>query len=198
MFGDASRAVPAELVADEFRLRPITADDAALDHAAIMETREELRSWEQSTWPEDGFTVDDNRADLAGMQERHDADRAYSFTVLDPTGSECWGCVYVFAISAAFLERSHVRALGPRAWEDVDAVVYFWTRASRTAVGMDARLLAELRAWFAQTWRLERTVYVTNEQYAHQVALLAATDLELQFELREPDKPGTYLVYGAG
>lgn len=198
MFGDPSRRVPEQLVTEEFRLRPITADDAALDHAAIMETRSDLRLWEQSSWPEDGFTVDDNRADLAGMEERHTADRAYSYTVLDPSGAECWGCVYVFATTASFLEEASVTAVAGASWPEAQAVVYFWTRASRTALGMDARLLAALRAWFADEWGLERTVYVTNEQFVQQAALLGETDLELQFELREPDKPGTYLVYGAG
>lgn len=61
---------------------------------------------------------------------------------------------------------------------------------------MDARLLAALRAWFARDWGFERTVFVTNEQFAQQSALHRGTDLALQFELREPGKPGTFLVFG--
>jgi hypothetical protein len=47
--------VPAGLRTAEFVLRPIVADDAEKDHAAVMETREDLRLWEQSTWPEEDF-----------------------------------------------------------------------------------------------------------------------------------------------
>ena len=43
---------------------------------------------------------------------------------------------------------------------------------------------------------LERTVFVTNEQFTQQVDLIEGTDLVRKFELVEPSKTGTYLVYG--
>ena len=82
------------------------------------------------------------------------------------------------------------------AWADVQAVVYFWARRSRMETGLDGRLLATLRAWFADAWNLERTVFVTNEQFTQQVDLIERTDLTRRFELVEPGKTGTYLVYG--
>jgi hypothetical protein len=184
------------LRAEEFVLRPITADDAEPDHAAVMETREYLRLWEQSSWPADDFTVEANREDLVGLEQRHGEHRAFTYTVLDPDGAECLGCVYVFPTSATFLARSTVIAVGDDEWADVDAVVYFWARRSRMETGMDERLLTALRAWFREEWRLERTVYVTNERFTQQVELIGRTDLSLKFELREPGKPGTYLVFG--
>jgi hypothetical protein len=62
--------------------------------------------------------------------------------------------------------------------------------------GLDERLLAALRAWFKEEWKLERTVYVTNEQFRQQVDLIERTDMSLKFELLEPGKPGKYLVFG--
>ncbi|HWU57775.1 MAG TPA: N-acetyltransferase, partial [Microbacteriaceae bacterium] len=87
-FTDSNISVPAELRTDAFVLRPIVADDAELDFAALMETREYLRLWEQSSWPEDDFTVEANRADLVGLEERHAAHRAFTYTVLDPNGTQ--------------------------------------------------------------------------------------------------------------
>jgi hypothetical protein len=81
--------VPAVLRTEEFVLRPIVADDAELDYAAVMETREYLRLWRQTTWPEDDFTVEENRKDLVECEERHLAGRAFTYTVLHPCGSEC-------------------------------------------------------------------------------------------------------------
>jgi hypothetical protein len=78
----------------------------------------------------------------------------------------------------------------------VDAVVFFWVRLPQMATGMDARLLSALRAWFEQEWQLERTVYVTSEQFTQQVDLLKRTDLDLKFELLEPGHPGRRLVFG--
>lgn len=188
--------VPAELGTSEFVLRPVTGDDAAMDHAAVMETREDLRLWEQSSWPEDDFTVEANRKDLVDLEQRHTAGRADAYTVLDPLGSACLGCVYVFPTDATFLAKAMVTPAGADVWADVQAVVYFWARRSRMETGLDGRLLDALRAWFAEAWKLERTVFVTNEQFTQQVDLIERTDLTRRFELVEPGKTGVYLVYG--
>lgn len=193
---DLRESVPPELRTSEFVLRPITADDAATDHDAVMETREHLRLWEQSSWPEDDFTVEANREDLVDLEERHAAGRAYTYTVQDPLGTESLGCVYVFPTHVTFLAKATVTPVGDDVWADVQAVTYFWVRRSRMETGLDGRLLAELRAWFAEDWKLERTVFVTNEQFTQQVDLIERTDLTRRFELVEPNKTGTYLVYG--
>lgn len=195
-FTDSTEPVPAELKTDEFALRPIVADDTEMDYAAVMETREYLRLWRQSTWPEDDFTVEANRKDLIDLEQRHAADRAFTYTVLDPDGTRCLGCVYVFPTSATFLAKSTVTPVGDDEWVDVDAVIFFWARLSQMASGMDKRLLAALRAWFKDEWKLEKTVYVTSEQFTQQVDLLDRTDLNLKFELLEPGKPRKRLVFG--
>jgi len=193
---NSHRPVPDELRTAEFTLRPITAADAERDYAALMETREQLRLWEQSTWPADDFTVDANREDLVGLETRHREGRAFTYTVVDPADTEALGCVYVFPISAAFLTKATVTPTGDRHWDDVDAVVYFWMRTAAMQKGLDVSLLAALRTWFREVWTTESTVFVTNEQFTQQVGLIDETDLTLEFRLVEPGKPGTYLVYG--
>jgi hypothetical protein len=195
-FSESTQPVPEELRTDEFALRPIVADDAEMDYAAVMETREYLRLWRQSTWPEDDFTVEANRKDLVDLEQRHTARRAFTYTVLDPEGSRCLGCVYVFPTSATFLANSTVTPVGDDQWAEVDAVIFFWARLSAMATGMDERLLAALRTWFMDEWKLAKTVFVTSEQFTQQVSLLNHTDLKLKFELREPGKPQKRLVFG--
>jgi hypothetical protein len=191
-----SEPVPAELKTDEFVLRPIRVDDTERDYAAVMETRESLRLWRQSTWPEDDFTVQANRKDLVDLEERHAAGRAFTYTVLDPDGTTCLGCVYVFPTTATFLARAAVTPIGDEAWADVEAVIFFWVRAPQMASGMDERLLTALRAWFKDEWKLGNTVYATSEPFTQQVDLLTRTDLTLKFELLEPEHPGKRLVFG--
>jgi hypothetical protein len=195
-FTESTEPSPARLRTEEFSLRPIVADDAEMDYAAVMEAREHLRLWRQSTWPEDDFTVESNRKDVVDLEQRHAAHRAFTYTVLDPDGSRCLGCVYVFPTSATFLAKSTVTPVGDDEWADVDAVIFFWARLSQMAMGMDERLLVALRAWFTDEWKLEKTVYVTSEQFTQQVGLLNRTDLNLKFELLEPGKPGKRLVFG--
>ncbi|QYN25110.1 hypothetical protein [Amycolatopsis sp. DSM 110486] len=195
-FTDATEPVPPELKTDEFSLRPIVVGDTEKDYAAVMETREPLRLWRQSTWPEDDFTVEENRKDVVDMEERHAAHRAFNYTVLDPSGARCVGCVYVFPPSATFLAKSTVIPVGADEWADVDAVVFFWARRPEMEKGMDERLLGALRTWFKDEWKFEKTVYATSEPFTQQVELLARTDLSLKFELLEPGKAGKRLVFG--
>ncbi len=195
-FTVSTEPVPAELKTEEFALRPIVTGDTEMDYAAVMETREYLRLWRQSTWPEDDFTVEANRLDLIDLEERHAALRAFTYTVLDPDGTRCLGCVYVYPTTATFLAKSTVTPVGDDEWADVDAVVFFWVRLPEMETGMDERLLAALRAWFKQEWKLEKTVYVTSEQFTQQVELIHRTDLNLKFELLEPGKPRKRLVFG--
>ncbi|NYE19062.1 N-acetyltransferase [Microbacterium immunditiarum] len=194
-FLDPNKPVPEGFRTADFVLRPILASDVERDHAAVMETRDELRLWEQTSWPEDDFTVDANRADLEDLERRHLERRAFTYTVLDPEGDESLGCVYIFPIDATFLTKAEVARVGDDRWEDLDAVVYFWVRTSRSASGMDADLVAALRGWLAREWGFERTGYVTNEQYVRQVELLESAGLTVQFELREPGKAGAYMVF---
>ena len=181
---------------DEFVLRPITAADAERDHAAVMDTREELRVWEQSAWPEDDFTVEANRADLDDLETRHRKHRAFTFTVLDPAEQTALGCVYLFPIDATFLAKATVTPVAGERWDDVDVVVYFWLRPALADAGADRRLLDALRRWLADEWGFATPVFVTNEQYERQLRMLRSTDLEMHFELREPEKAGAYLVFG--
>lgn len=195
-FNGSTESVPAGLKTDKFVLRPIVVGDVEMDYAAVMETRESLRRWQQSTWPADDFTIEANRKDLVDLEERHNARRAFTYTVLDPAGATCLGCVYIFPTTAKFLAKSTVTPVGGDEWSDVDAVVYFWVRLSQMELGTDEHLLAALREWFADEWKLDNTVYVTGEPFLQQVELLKKTDLRLKFRLHEPGKPADSLVFG--
>jgi len=195
-FSDATEPVPTELRTKEFVLRPIVVGDTEMDYAAVMETREQLRLWRQSTWPEDDFTVEANRKDLVDLEERHAAHRAFTYTLIDPDGTKCLGCVYVFPTSATFLAKSTVKPFGDEEWTDVDAVIFFWVRLHQMELGVDERLLAALRAWFRGEWKLDKTVYVTSEPFTQQLDLMNRTDLSRKFELLEPGKPGKRLAFG--
>lgn len=192
---DVDAPVPSGLAAQELVLRPLRVADAAADHAAVMETRDELRIWEQSSWPEDDFSVDANRVDIEDMELRHDARRAFTYTVLDAATSECVGCVYLFPTRATFLARSEVRPLREERWPDVDVVAYFWVRASRVDSGLESRLLDELRTWLSEVWKFNRVVFATARAFKRQVELMKTTGLAPAFELREPGKPGAYLLF---
>ena len=168
---------------DEFLLRPIVEADAASDHEAVMDTREFLRVWEQSTWPEDDFSVEANREDMVKMEQRHLDNYAYGYTMQTPDESSCLGCVYVMPPDAKGYADVVVTEVGSMRWADCRANVSFWVRGSRLDDGLDARLLDELVRWFTDEWRLDGVVFSTNQALDHQVALLERAGLEKQFVL---------------
>lgn len=187
--------VPEGLTTDEFILRPIVSADTEMDHAAVMESREYLRKWEQSSWPEDDFTVAANREDVEMLEKRHTSGKAFSYTVMNPAETECLGCVYLIATNAPMFTKARITEVGNHRWDDYEATVYFWVRKSRLQTPMDRQLLDSLQAWLEQDWSFGGHLFVTNEQFTQQVDLIEKTDLQLRFEIEEPDKPGRFLAY---
>jgi len=194
-FESLGRDIPQRLTTEGFLLRPIGAADTELDYAAVMESRGYLRTWEQSTWPADDFTVAANREDLEGLERRHADGRAFTFTVLDPARAECLGCVYVMPTDAKMFVGARVTPIGDHRWEDYQAAIYFWVRRTRLASQLDRVLLDTLRIWFAQDWHLDGHLFVTNEQFTQQVRQFGDTDLQLRFRVAEVGKPGRYVAY---
>lgn len=186
---------PAGLRTDEFLLRPIRASDAALDYEAVMASKEYLRPWEQTGWPADDFTVDANRADLVKLERWHAAGERFTYTVLDPTGTQCLGCVYIAPTGAPLFARKQIAAIDGARWSEYEVAVHFWVRTSRLADGLDRRLLDALGPWLEDDWHIERHLIVTNEQVAQQVSLIESTDRRLRFRLTDPKEPGKSLAY---
>lgn len=193
---DASVVPLEELRTDEYLLRPITAEDAQLDYDAVMESKEFLRKWEQSTWPADDFTVEANRKDMEKMERRHQKDEAYGYTVLNLEETECLGCVYVFPPDAPWYSDSEKAAASDKQWSDYRAVVAFWIRKSRLADGLDRRLLETLRSWLRDDWQIDDHLFITNEEFEQQVGIIEDTDLELRFRLADPENSGDELAFG--
>lgn len=197
MFSQLEINAPEGLQSRQFVLRPLLASDADLDYDAVIESRELLRTWEQSTWPEDDFTIEDNREDLLKHERQHAAGDAFTYTVMNPDQTECLGCVYVLPPDAEMFTGAQVTATGADQWSDCDATVFFWVRKSRLTERLDRDLLASLLRWFEEEWSFNAPVIVTNEQFEQQVAMIEGTDLRRRFELRVPDVAGTYVAYAS-
>ena len=194
-FNDDDFQAPEGLRTGEFTLRPIRASDAELDYEAVMASREYLRPWEGTGWPADDFTVDANRADVAKLERWHAAGERFTYTALDPTETQCLGCVYIVPTGAPLFARKAIAAIGGARWSDYAVAVNFWVRTSRLAHGLDRRLLDALGPWLAEAWQIAHHLIVTNEQVAQQVALIASTGRRLRFRLTDPKESGTSLAY---
>ena len=191
-------SAPDQLRTDEYILRPIRASDARLDYEAVMESKEFLRKWEQTGWPEDNFTVEANRDDLMRMEQRHVDGESYSYTIASPTAEQCLGCVYIFPTKAKLFTKAKVTPIGSLRWSEFDVAAYFWVRTSRMIDKLDERLLEAVTAWLQREWRVRRQLVVTSELVEQQVALLESSGHSLCFELAYPNKAGRELAYARG
>jgi hypothetical protein len=195
VFSELEIRAPEGLKTGQFVVRPLLASDAELDYDAVMESREFLRTWEQSTWPPDDFTVDANREDLQELEQQHSDGDRFTYTVMNLEQTECLGCVYVLPPDATMFTGAQVTATGADRWSDCDATVFFWVRKSRLTESLDRVVLTSLLGWFEEEWSFEAPVIVTNEHFEQQVAMIEGTDLRRRFELRVPDVAGAYLAF---
>lgn len=191
-----SSDIPDRLVTDEFVLRPLTAADVDKDYSAVMASKDYLRPWEQTGWPADDFTLEDDLEDVVMLEERHNARQAFTYTMMTPDEGECLGCVYIMPPDARHYREASVTPLGGAQWTDYDAMVSFWVRTSRLVTAVDERLLSALRTWLVQDANFGAFLFVTNEQVTHQVDMIERTDLELLFRITKPEHAGAYLAYG--
>jgi hypothetical protein len=95
MFYPGDARVPEALRSDEFLVRPLRATDVALDYDAVISSRAELLVSSGGTWPREGFTLEENRADLERHEREHGERIAFTYTVMNPSETECLGCVYL-------------------------------------------------------------------------------------------------------
>lgn len=195
VFGNENSTIPEGLVNDQFLIRRLSETDVELDYAAVMDSREILRRWEQSTWPADDFTMADNLKDLQRHEREHFDRDAFTFTVMNPAETECLGCIYIYPRTARWLVRSEATPIAGAKWTDYEAVIRFWVRQSRLAEGMDRQLLDVLRPWFENEWDFDGHIFHTSEQFEQQITMWEEAGLQRRFELKDPKEPEKDLAY---
>lgn len=143
---------PLALDTDRFHLEPLEPRHVELDYAALMGSREHLRTtlgW--GDWPRADFTVEQNRIDLERHWREFESREGYAYTVLAPDRSRCLGCVYIF------------RAKPPEANL---AMLAYWVIEPEIANDLDRALAAELVRWLERDWPFDRVVFPTRSSNA--------------------------------
>ena len=139
-------AVPLALVEDRFRLEPLGPQHNDADYDAWTSSVEHIRTtpgWETESWP-DGRSLEDNLRDLHRHARDFETRAGFTYTVVDPTGAEVIGCVYIYPDKSG----RH------------DAQVYSWVRASRPE--LDLPLWRAVSDWLADAWPFESVAYAAR------------------------------------
>ena len=165
--------VPATADLAGLLLERQTLDHTEADYRAVMASREHLRAWSGSPWPEDGFTLEDNRADLAGHIEEAQAGFSYGYTVFTPAseGGDVQGSVYFYP--AAFFAGRYGMTPSERATMDtVPVAIDYWLRPARERAAQHASFVRALAQWARTAWGYERAAFMSRPAMVGRRALL--------------------------
>lgn len=72
-------------------LIPLTIDHAELDYAAVMDNLDDKG---KSLYPK--HTLNQNKVDLGYHQKEFQKKASFTYTILNKSHDECWGCLYMY------------------------------------------------------------------------------------------------------
>jgi hypothetical protein len=177
MFYPADAIVPETLRTEEFLVRPLKATDVVLDYDAVITSRAELLLHSDGRWPREGFTLEENLADLVRHEQEHLDRVAFTYTVMNPTGTECLGCIYIHPLKL-LLQRADISV---EHIPDESAYVSFWVRQSRLPDNLDRQLLQALISWFQAEWAFSQVTFFARKAQARQIQLFEDTGMRLEY-----------------
>lgn len=134
-----------------------------------MDSRAHLREWSGTTWPDDDFPLAENVADLERHAREQRDRQAFAYTVLNPHGTECVGCVYLTPLAELAEENPELADRPGRA-----VVVDFWVRSSRLEGGLDRTLFDALVEWLAEEWDFDEVWFAVRVGPERQRAVVAS------------------------
>jgi hypothetical protein len=190
MFYPGDARVPEVLRTDEFLVRPLRATDVQLDYDAVISSRAELLLGSGGTWPREGFTLEENLADLQRHEQEHRDRVAFTYTIMNPAETECLGCIYIGPLERLL---GHEGGSGEYLSEST-AYVSFWVRKTQLADHLDRRLLQALIPWFQNEWAFFHVLFIAQKIEERQIRLFEEMGLRFLYSLR-PRQPFFDVVF---
>ncbi len=167
--------VPDSFVTPLFAVRRQTPDHNVADYAAVMDSRQELRVWSDSEWPEDDFTLQANLDDLQMHIVEHDRDEAYGFSIFTPDGQTVLGSLYLDEV-APFLNNYTISDAERAVLATAQVRVEYWLRRGVPA-DFEPAFLEAVQGWLAREWWFEHVMFGSRRGGAAQRAAYEAAGM---------------------
>lgn len=181
-FGDRGIEPAGAFLGDGFIIRALKPSDVALDHEAVMASRDFLYHWEQDPpYPPEDFSERDNLDDLERMHHEHRNRTRYVYTVMNADETVALGCIYLLPNDDRMYRTAVVTSFDGTDLSNIDATVAFWVRPSTWESGFERTVLDAVLGWLGAEWSLERPVIVTNAALHHQIATIESLGLTRRF-----------------
>ncbi len=183
--------LPQTLQTAGIQLQPLHPRHLDLDYEAVMASREMLNLWSGTNWPTAGFTLADNLADLEWHYEEHEQRKAFTYTILNPDGTFCLGCLYIRPLKELAQHNpgklDHI--------SDREALARFWLRRSYSGGDLERLALDALIDWFAISWHFPQIYFHTRSENRSQINLFQSSRLSYCFDLTLAERGGIHHFY---
>lgn len=156
----------------------------ALDYQALMKSKDFLRRWSKSLWPEDHFKVEDNLIDLEWHFAEFKEKTAFTYTILNHDKTQCLGCIYIKPITS-------IQALSPEEKAQVEHCHFFvsyWVITDVRNSHLEDQIFNSLHHWLQTTWQFPFILFVSNSQIPEQNEIYRNHQMELFMDLQEKNR----------
>ena len=183
---------PTETRTDSFVLFMTDIEFAASDYDAVMSSRDSLRIWSQSPWPEDDFSLEQNREDLAHHVQDNLDHLAFGYMIYSPDLSTCYGSLYINPLRSV-RENYEVPKELLNSIESFDARIDYWT-VDRISPELQSEILTEVQNWFRAQWKI-RPLFSARREMTERIALYTRAGLRLIANLQSQNSAATLLLF---
>lgn len=143
-----SSHTPTQLKTDRFVIRPISPADAPLYFEARHDRWETQN--EEVTWK--------NQVEaLRRYEQEHTSHEAFTFIILKPDQTECWGALHIESLEQTYFE-AQVDIKDITSLQDYEVALRFWLRDSCLEGDLGPQVAKALLSWLKEAWPDFRSV----------------------------------------
>lgn len=173
--------IPEYIEQDSFCFEVLHPKHVELDFKALMNSKDFLRRWSNSPWPEDHFTVEDNLIDLEWHYAEFMEKIAFTYTILDQFKTNCLGCIYIRPVTS-------ISSLSPEEKAKLDPLQFFisyWVITDIRNTQLENEIFIAIRDWLQRDWKFQSVLFVSNSQIPEQNEIYLNNQMKLVLELEE-------------
>ena len=162
---------PIRLESTDFVVHRQRPSDNELDFDAVMSSKEILREWSDSEWPEDDFSLEQNAQDIAEHIADHEQNSDYGFSIFSPDENRLLGSLYLNAVGP-LLDNYPTDPMTLARLLEFDVRVEYWLRAG-VRPDLEMRFVRAVIGWLETAWWFERPIFGTRKDMTSRRSLYA-------------------------
>ncbi|WP_373999216.1 hypothetical protein [Bdellovibrio bacteriovorus] len=156
-----------------------------------MKSKDLLRVWSQSTWPEDEFTALQNKEDLGSHVQDNIDHSAYGYMIYSLDQKTCYGSLYVNPLSSV-LENYILDSAQEKLIQEHQARIDFWIVEGERELEKD--ITRAIQDWLLNEWKIN-PLFSAREGMILREEIYSELGLKKVLHLRSKVSEATLLLY---